>query len=87
MDNQSKQMKIVFTIAEREGKSFWTRIGVGFVNADGSINLKLDAIPTNGSMQIRDWEPLPERRDGGGGRSPAPRGRPDGQRREVVPAM
>ncbi len=50
-------MKIVYTVVERgPGKSFWTRVGVGFVNRDGSMNLKLDAIPVNGTLQVRDWE-------------------------------
>lgn len=58
-----KTMKVVYTIVERaQGKSFWTRIGVGFVNRDGSIQLKLDAIPTNGTIQVRDWEPRDDRR-------------------------
>jgi hypothetical protein len=50
-------MKVVYTVVERSpGKSFWTRVGVGTVNRDGSINLRLDAIPTNGTLQVRDWE-------------------------------
>jgi hypothetical protein len=58
MDGHSKHMKVVYTVVERSpGKSFWTRIGVGFVNNDGSLNLKLDALPTNGSLQVREWEP------------------------------
>ncbi len=55
----TKTMKAVFTVVERgQGKSYWTRIGVGFVNRDGSMNLKLDALPVNGNLQGRDWEPL-----------------------------
>ncbi len=73
---QSKQMKVVYTVVERApGKSYWVRIGVGFVNKDGSLNLKLDAVPTNGSLQVRDWEPPPETAGGGGER---PRTRPPG---------
>lgn len=76
MDNtQSKQMKVVYTVVERApGKSYWVRIGVGFVNKDGSLNLKLDAVPTNGSLQVRDWEPPPETADN----SARPRVRPSG---------
>jgi hypothetical protein len=55
---QGNKMKIVYTVVERgQNKSFWVRIGVGFVNSDGSMNLKLDAVPVNGSLQVRDWEP------------------------------
>jgi hypothetical protein len=51
------KMKTVYAITERGGKSFWTKIGVGFTNRDGSISLRLDAVPVSGTMQIRDYEP------------------------------
>jgi hypothetical protein len=51
----SSKMKIVYVISERNGKSYWNRIGVAFVNNDGSINAKLDAIPVSGELQIRDY--------------------------------
>ena len=54
---ESKTMKVVFAITERNGKSFWTRIGIGSTNRDGSLNLALDAIPVNGKLQVRDWQP------------------------------
>lgn len=55
---QQKTVKSVYTVVERApGKSFWTRVGVGYVNKDGSLNLRLDAIPTNGTLQVRDWDP------------------------------
>ncbi len=54
---QQRGMKAVFTVVERGGgKSYWTRIGVGFVNNDGSLNLRLDALPINGTLQVREWE-------------------------------
>jgi len=52
---ESKQLKIVYTITERGEKHFWNRIGVGYVNRDGSLNIKLDAMPVNGTMHVRDW--------------------------------
>ncbi len=61
---ETKTMKVVYTVIERGGKSYWTRVGVGFVNQDGSLNLRLDAIPTNGTLQVRDWEPLDKRSEG-----------------------
>ena len=56
---ESITLKDVFTIADRpqgstEGKDRWTKIGIGFVNRDNSINVVLDAIPLNGRLQIRD---------------------------------
>ena len=49
-------MKHVFTMIEREGeeKSRWVRIGTGFINKDGSINVYLDALPVNGKINVRD---------------------------------
>jgi hypothetical protein len=78
MDDQSKNMKTVFTVVERgQGKSIWVRIGVGFVNKDGSWNIHLDAVPTNGKLQVRDWEPYERRNDDHApGETPAPRPRP-----------
>lgn len=52
--NQSK-MKIVYVISDRGQKSYWNRVGVAFVNHDGSINVKLDAVPVTGELQIRDY--------------------------------
>lgn len=58
----TNKTKAVFTITERQGKSYWTRIGFGFVNSDGSLTLRLEAIPVNGQMQVRDHEPYDARR-------------------------
>jgi len=57
MPEHATKMKVVYTITERGDKSFWTRIGGATVNRDGSLSVKLDAIPVNGTMQIRDWQP------------------------------
>ena len=50
--------KHVYAITKNaEGKSFWTRIGVGFENRDGSINLRLNLVPTNFAevtLQVRN---------------------------------
>jgi hypothetical protein len=58
-EQQQNHMKAVYTVIDRgPGKSsFWVRVGVGFTNRDGSLNLKLDAIPVNGTLQVREWEP------------------------------
>lgn len=52
----AKNYKVVYTIVtrERDGQKFWLRVGAAFRNRDGSINIKLDAMPTNGELQIRD---------------------------------
>lgn len=51
----SKPMKVAYVISQRGDKSFWNRIGVAFVNNDGSINVKLEAFPVNGELQLRDY--------------------------------
>src|SRR5271170_4613157 len=77
-------MKTVFTVVDRgSGKSFWVRVGTGFLNQDGSWNLRLDAIPVNGVLQVRDWEPYERRDDNRGG---GPGDGPRVQRREGAPA-
>ncbi len=49
------QLKAIYTIVEREGaKNRWVRIGIGFVNQDGSINVRLDAMPVNGRLHVRN---------------------------------
>ncbi len=57
------KIKIVYTIVEREkdGKKFWVRVGVAFVNRDGSLNVRLDAMPVNGRLQIRDPQEIDQR--------------------------
>jgi hypothetical protein len=53
---EGARMLQVYTIVEREGleKSFWVKVGACFTNRDGSLNVYLDALPTNGRLQIRE---------------------------------
>ena len=54
-------MKIVYVVVDRgPGKSFWTRVGAAFTNRDGSLTVRLDAVPMTGSLQIRDYVPREE---------------------------
>ena len=52
----SQRMRQVFTITERDGKSYWIRIGAAFPNRDGSETVLLDALPVNDRLQIRERE-------------------------------
>lgn len=54
---ENRQFKIVYNVVDRGEKSFWNRIGIAFTNRDGSMSVKLDALPLSGSMQVRDWTP------------------------------
>lgn len=51
--------KAIYGVTQRNGRSFWTRIGTAFVNRDGSLNLLFDFVPTdtNVTIQVRDREP------------------------------
>ena len=57
--DQSK-MKIAYVVTQRGTNKYWTRIGVAFVNKDGSINVKLEAVPVNGEIHVRDYVPREE---------------------------
>jgi hypothetical protein len=53
--------KYAYTVVQRkDGTSRWISIGRAFINRDHSINVLLDATPTNGKLQIREWTPRPE---------------------------
>jgi hypothetical protein len=46
--------------SDPNGKPFWNRCGVAFKNNDGSLNLKLDLLPTT-DLQVRKEVPREER--------------------------
>lgn len=63
------KMKIVYAITSREAKpgsadtsprKYWHRVGVAFVNGDGSLSVKLEALPVSGELHIRDYLPSRE---------------------------
>lgn len=37
-----------------EPKSYWTKVGVTFLNKDGSETVVLDAIPVNGRLVLQE---------------------------------
>jgi hypothetical protein len=46
-----------FCIVERrDGSSTWIRCGQARLNRDGSINVRLDALPLNGELHLRPTE-------------------------------
>lgn len=56
MENQTIKIKDVFVIKETADKDFtqWIKVGVAFINKDGSLNVVLDTIPFHGKLHIRD---------------------------------
>lgn len=63
---EQNRMKIAYVITQRNDRNFWNRVGVAFVNKDGSINVKLEAVPVSGEIQIRDYQPRDEIGPGSG---------------------
>ncbi len=55
MNNERRptETRTVYAITERGEKSYWTRIGIAYVNRDGSLTCRLDALPVSGTLQIR----------------------------------
>ena len=56
----SPSWKVVYAVIERGAKKHWLRVGLAFVNRDGSLNVRLDAMPLSGQLQIRDPPKNPE---------------------------
>jgi hypothetical protein len=50
----SPDWKVVYAIVARGPKKHWLRIGMAFVNRDGSLNVRLDAVPLTGQLHIRE---------------------------------
>lgn len=57
MEGTGRKKWAVYTIRERQGleKPIWLRIGIAFMNRDGSYSLYLDAHPLEGKLHMREW--------------------------------
>lgn len=58
MATESKRL-VAYTVKERKGDNYWTKVGAAFVNRDNSITVVLDALPLNGEIVLRE----PKERD------------------------
>jgi hypothetical protein len=55
---EEKGLKLVYAVVQRpHARTIWLRVGTGWANRDGSLNLQLDAIPVDGRLQVRDMVP------------------------------
>lgn len=56
---KDNKVMIAYTVVEHNkgGRKFWVRVGAAFLNRDGSLSVRLDAMPVNGELQIRDYKP------------------------------
>ena len=54
-EKKTKCLK-VYTVIDRgdQKKAIWLQIGAAFTNRDGSFNVKLNALPTDGRLHIRE---------------------------------
>jgi len=52
-ERRPTETRTVYAITERGEKSYWTKIGIAYVNRDGSLTCRLDALPVSGTLQIR----------------------------------
>ncbi len=61
--HEDRKFKLVYTIIDRgaDKKPFWLKLGIANVNRDGSLNVRLDAYPQNGTLHIRDYVPDEQR--------------------------
>lgn len=55
------KMKYVYVISGKGERKYWTKVGVAFVNRDGSLNCKLESLPVDGELHIRDASPREDR--------------------------
>lgn len=76
---QRKRMKVLCPVEnEKTKRTFWMNVGVAFENRDGSTNIYLDLLPTNGKLHLREYD---ERDD----RSPLRSGAADATAGESLP--
>ena len=61
MDDPNKKKKVLCPVT-KEGKTYWMKMGIAFVNKDNSLNVYLDCLPTNGKLHVRDWDDGPGER-------------------------
>jgi hypothetical protein len=54
--NRSRMFKVISPIEKKTGGTYWMRVGTGFANKDQSVNVYLDAMPFNHTLQIREMD-------------------------------
>jgi hypothetical protein len=54
---EASRMKIVYAVCERNGRQCLSRVGIAFIDADGALNVKLEALPVSGELRIIDYAP------------------------------
>ena len=62
MEPAKRAMKVLCPVEGKNGRTYWMKLGRAFENRDGSTNVYLDGYPTNGKLQIREWDEQDEQR-------------------------
>jgi hypothetical protein len=57
MSKPHRDFSTIVAGASTDQKARWVRIGVTFLNKDGSESVLLDALPINGKLQLRTPRP------------------------------
>jgi hypothetical protein len=73
-DTKDRKHLNAYVVADRNGRSFWSKIGAAFHNADGGMTLLLDAYPAQGNRIVvrepKPWEGRPANEHGNGAHPP-----------------
>lgn len=70
---EKKMMKVLSPVAGKDTtKTHWMRAGIAYENKDGSINVYLDLLPTNGKLQLREFDESDRRGEGSRAASTSP---------------
>ena len=52
---EKNNYKSVYTVVTgRDDREHWVKLGAAFTNRDGSLTVRLDAMPVNGKLVIRE---------------------------------
>jgi hypothetical protein len=55
MSNDEKRKDVLNPVEGKDGKTYWTRVGVAFLSKDTeSLVVHLEQLPINGKLVIRD---------------------------------
>ena len=63
--NDVRSWRVLSPVEGKDRKTRWVKLGRAYRNKDGSTNVYLDALPTNSTLQLREWdddEARPDRR-------------------------
>jgi hypothetical protein len=53
-----KRMTVTSPVEGKDGKTYWPKVGMGWLKADGNLSIKLDSLPINGKLFVSEWTPF-----------------------------